>query len=203
MGALLRTDAIVGIDPGVTTAVAIRDLHGKVVTNKSDRGFSLRNIVKFLSLECSPLVIASDVRPASRLLEKVATTFSVRVHEPVESLPRRSKSELMIGLGLRVRGRHRKDALAAAMNTYGSMLPMLNRIENRISRLGLDGSLALGYVARKVIFGECNNIDMAVKSFANEHGNGMAGTGRRIRLSEMKTDNFNGWLDRCNNRRLR
>ena len=169
MGAILQTNAIVGIDPGVTTAVAILDLRGEVVRIRSGRGFSLPKLLKFVSGECTPVAIASDVRPASRLLEKVATAFSVRVNEPPESLSRRSKSELLNGMSFKVRGKHRKDALAAALSAYGSMLPMLKKIENRLSKKGLGGKAALGYVTRKVIFGECNNIDTAVREFFRDN----------------------------------
>jgi len=186
LGVFLRANsinAIVGIDPGVTTAVAILNLSGEVVKLKSSRGFSLNKILEFVSLECTPLMIASDVRPASKLLEKVATAFSVRVHTPKLSLSRRNKSLLVSPFDLGKRESHKRDALAAAVNAYESMLPMLKKIETRLSRLGLSNRITMGDVAGKIITGECSNIDTAVKALTCEEEKEGVKIHKRRRLS--------------------
>jgi predicted RNase H-like nuclease (RuvC/YqgF family) len=164
-------NAIVGIDPGVTTAVAILDLDGEVVKLKSSRSFSLRNIIKFLSLECTPVIIASDVSPAPRLLEKVATAFSVPLHTPAESLSRKSKSRLVNGFALKRVIGHKRDALAAAVSAYGTVVPMLKKIEKRLSKLSVSNKNIVHDVAGKIIVGECQNIAKAVKNICVEHKN--------------------------------
>jgi predicted RNase H-like nuclease (RuvC/YqgF family) len=154
----------------VTTAVALLDLQGDILKLKSSRGFSLRSLLRFLSLECTPLMIASDVFPAPRMLEKVATAFSVPLHTPAETLSRKSKSRLVRRFDLRGVVRHKKDALAAAVNAYGALMPMMKKIERRLEHEGLSGVSLASEVAGKIILGECRNIDRAVKSLLEGNG---------------------------------
>jgi predicted RNase H-like nuclease (RuvC/YqgF family) len=148
--------------------VAILDVHGEIVKLRSSRSFSFNKILKFVSEQCTPLVIASDVSPAPRLLIRVAAAFSVQVHKPAEGFSRRSKSRLVDEFELSERDRHKKDALAAAVIAYESKRPMLKRIEKILADEGLSARIETGDVARKIISGECNNIRSAIKSLRNE-----------------------------------
>jgi predicted RNase H-like nuclease (RuvC/YqgF family) len=134
-----------------------------VVRIKSARGFSLGRISRFISEECNPLLIASDVRPASRLLEKAAASFPVRLCTPRESLTARVKARLVRESGHRLRERHKADALAAALFAYRGLRPLLGRIERKLSARGL-GKTKRGRVARMIISGECSNIEKALSS---------------------------------------
>lgn len=148
--------------------MAILDLDREVVRLKSSKGFSLHKILEFLEEECTPMVIASDVFPAPKLLGKVAAAFSARLHEPAESLSRRTKSRLVRAFDLSERERHKKDALAAAVSAYESISPMLKKIEIRFLRHGISDKLETSEVAGKIISGECKNIDSAIKSLVRE-----------------------------------
>lgn len=167
-GVNLQTNAIVGIDPGITTAVAVLGLDGEVIKLKSSRSFSLRRIIRFLSQECNPVVIASDVNPAPRLLEKVSTSFSVPLHAPPGSLSRKSKSRLVRDYGPKGLARHKKDALAAAVCAYGSFMPMIRKVEKRISDAGLPGKDLADVVAGKIILGKYRNIDGAIRDISGD-----------------------------------
>ncbi len=128
---------------------------------RSNRGFSLSQILEFVSRECSPLVIATDVLPAPKLIEKVAATFSVKVHEPSENFSKRTKSKMVNSFELSERERHLKDALAAAVSAYESRLPVIRRIRKRLCDEGLPEDVT-GEIARRIFSGECNNIHSAI-----------------------------------------
>ncbi len=159
-----------GIDPGVNTAVAILDLNGDVVKLRSGRNFSFSNILEFVSGECSPLLIASDVCPAPRLLERVAAAFSARLYEPSENYSKWSKSKLVEPFELSERHRHLKDALSAAVSAYESNLPMINRIRKRLEETCTSEDIDVGDVAMKIFSGECNNIHSAINAVKKESG---------------------------------
>jgi predicted RNase H-like nuclease (RuvC/YqgF family) len=137
---------------------------------RSDRSFSFSRILEFVSRECSPLVIASDVMPAPKLLERVAAAFSARIHEPSENFSKRAKSRLVEPFDLSERERHLKDALAAAVTAYASQLPMIKRIRKRLEDCGLSEDIEVGDVAMKIFSGECNNIHSAIVRIRKESG---------------------------------
>jgi hypothetical protein len=169
-GVYLKADAIVGIDAGVTTAVAILNIDNEVAKLKSSKDFSLDKILGFISAECSPLFIASDVSCPPKLLEKVAAAFSVGVTKPKVSIPRRVKSRLARRYDISDSDHHKEDALAAALSAYDSISPLLKKIETALIRKRLDGRLTKGQVARKIISGECNNIEDTIKSIMQMEG---------------------------------
>lgn len=148
--------------------MAVLGLDGEVVKLKSSRSFSLRNIIRFLCRECNPVIIASDVNPAPRLVEKVSTSFSVPLHTPPESLSRKTKSRLVRDFDIKGLVRHKKDALAAAVSAYGSLIPMIMKLEKRICEAGLSGNGLTNDVAGKIILGKCRNIDRAIREIAGE-----------------------------------
>jgi predicted RNase H-like nuclease (RuvC/YqgF family) len=124
--------------------------------------------VKFISGECRPLMIASDVFPPPKLLEKVAAAFSAELHAPSENFPRSAKSRLVKPFSLSERHRHAKDALAAALMAYESRHPVIKRIEKRLSENGLSGKIEVGDVAVKIFSRECNNISSAIDKIEKE-----------------------------------
>jgi uncharacterized protein len=167
-GVDLPRNAIVGIDPGLNTAVAIIDLRGEVIGLRSSRSFSFGEILRFISSRCTPLVIASDVFPAPKLLSRVAAAFSAPIYEPAANYSKSAKSRLVESYELSERERHKKDALAAAVSAYESRLPFIRKIERRISETGLSGVLDIGDVAGKIISGECRNIRSAIERLESE-----------------------------------
>ena len=148
--------------------MAVLNLRGEVLKIRSSKGFSLSKIIRFISDECAPLLIASDVSPAPGLLEKVSASFPVRLYIPQESLSRRSKTRLVRAFSHRERERHKTDALAAALNAYEHLLPLLKKIEKKLYGKGPPDRIRIGDVARKILSGECGNIDRAIDALADE-----------------------------------
>jgi len=115
-------------------------------------------------------MIASDVNPASGLLGKVAAAFSAKLHEPVKSLPMKLKADMNRGFCFESKDNHKKDALAAAVSAYGSVIPFLERIEKRLRKNGFS-PLMLDEIARKVMCGDSGNIHSAMISASLNQGN--------------------------------
>lgn len=152
----------------MSTAVAILDLSGGLLDARSAREFSFGQILQYISERCTPLMIASDVSTPPKLLGKVAAAFSAGVYTPPENYSKLSKSRLVSKFSLSERERHKKDALAAAVSAYESKIPMLRKIERRLEETGLSGVVDVGDVAMKLISGECNNIQNAIRSLATK-----------------------------------
>ena len=147
--------------------MALMNLDGEVIKLRSSRSFSLRGIIRFVISECNPVVIASDVNPAPGLLEKVSASFSVPLHIPPVSLSRKAKSRLIRDYDLKGVIRHKKDALAAAVGAYGSLIPMISKVERRICEAGLSGNGLTNVVAGNIILGRSRNIDVAIRDIVD------------------------------------
>ena len=165
-GVALKTSAIVGIDPGVTTAIAILNLDREILHLKSSKSFSLENALSFISSGCRPLIISCDVARAPKVAEKVAAAFSVKLFMPEEDISRLGKSRLVKEFDFQFRNTHERDALAAALIAHDSLRPFLRRIEERLGRVRMLTSFNRDEIARKIITGECRNINKAIASLS-------------------------------------
>lgn len=183
--------------------MAVLDLTGSLVTLRSGKGLSLRKALEFISRECTPLMVASDVSSPPRLLEKVSAAFSVPVYAPRPSMSRLSKSRIIRQLGVRVRGSHKRDALAAAVNAYDGIRPMLERIDSRLAKLGMGGRDMAGDVARLLIFGQANNIDRAVRILTGQQSTRKRTSQGIRRAASLKSPSSMPWLNKQRNRQIR
>jgi len=165
-GVALKTSAIVGIDPGVTTAIAILNLDREVLSLKSSKSFSLENALSFISSQCRPLMISCDVAKAPKVVEKVAAAFSVKLFMPDEDLHRLGKSRLVKEFDFQFSNTHERDALASALTAHDSIRPLLRRIEERLEKMRILTRFSRDEVARKIITGESRNINKAIASLS-------------------------------------
>jgi hypothetical protein len=122
---------IVGIDPGITTGIAILNLDGEIVLTESRRNFSRAGIVKFVSNFGKPIIIATDMNPAPTTVEKLATAFPARLFYPESTLKRKDKAKLVKELEVKP-NRHEKDALAAAIYAYKRISPIINKVKQKM-----------------------------------------------------------------------
>jgi len=134
---------IIGVDSGVYRAFAAVDLDGRVVAVESKRNWGDAGFVERVS-SFQPLVIACDVRPASKTARALARVFSAKLFQPVHSLPIIEKARVASGYG--VKNAHERDALAAALKAFHSMAQ--NKMKQTRRRLGERG--VFGERLRKV-----------------------------------------------------
>ncbi len=76
---------ILGIDPGTTTALAVIDLEGNLLEVYSSRNFSLSEVLSFTT-KYDTAVVASDVAPAPKFVEKVASSLNAVLFSPAQML---------------------------------------------------------------------------------------------------------------------
>jgi hypothetical protein len=132
---------IVGIDPGITTGVAVFDMQGHLLLAESRRNFRLSEIRKFILERGRPLIIASDMNPLPRSIEKIASSFSARVVFPEGVLTKKSKRRIAGDFlkkwnarhenGLPWKNRHEKDALVAGWYAWKRIRRTVSKMEKR------------------------------------------------------------------------
>lgn len=161
-GSVKEKGVIVGIDPGTTAGVAVLDLDGELCEVLSARDFSVNDAISHLTKYREVIIVASDVTPAPRFVEKVSSSLSSVLYTPPKPLTVQDKKELVVLKFSRdaYRNPHERDALAAALKAYNHYRNKLDHVERRLAELSLQRHE--GEVKRMVIEGR--SIDRAIKA---------------------------------------
>ncbi|MCE4625611.1 MAG: DUF460 domain-containing protein [Desulfurococcales archaeon] len=131
---------IVGIDPGITTGLAVIDLYGNVLYLDSSKELDRRRAVEVISEFGRPLIIAVDVPIPPESVRKVAASLGASLYTPPEEMSVALKRELA---SKALRGRlpqdsHQRDALAAAYKAFLVWKSKLGHVESQLRRIGLE-----------------------------------------------------------------
>ncbi len=111
-------NVIVGIDPGTTTAVAVIDENGDLIEVKSSKNMSINDIVEILG-RYRVMVCATDVNPAPRSVEKLASILNAELFTPSSTLSVSEKVSLVVDRFSKVyKNAHERDAIAAAIKAF-------------------------------------------------------------------------------------
>jgi predicted RNase H-like nuclease (RuvC/YqgF family) len=111
---------IVGIDSGISVGIAILDSNGKIVSVMSKRQQNRGEVIKHILKFGNPLVIASDVNPAPKFVEKIASSLGSKLFYPEFSMTRKEKENIVDDFEEEIKGSHQKDALAAGLKAFKS-----------------------------------------------------------------------------------
>ena len=129
---------IVGVDPGIVTAVAAIDLHGRPIFVYSRKGLDRAEIISLVKRHGIPVLIATDVTPAPESVKKLAASLGVPLYTPPSSLTVDEKQELVSSYATLHRlsrlNTHERDALAAALRAYREYMGKFRQIEANASR---------------------------------------------------------------------
>jgi len=117
---------IVGIDAGIKTGYAILNLKGELIACGVEKEASHERIVKIISDVGTPSVIATDVNPPPRFVNKIAARFNAPLFVPQRVISVEEKKE--IGRG--IVDSHVRDAYAAAVKAYRHYANRLRQIDN-------------------------------------------------------------------------
>ncbi len=124
---------IVGIDPGMTTAIAILDLKGNPLHIESRRNWGYSEVLHRLMEIGEAVLIASDVRPAPTLVSRLATELNAKLFTPRKVLSvfekRKLAKEYCEKHALQLKSEHELDALSAALRAFGYFKRKFERIE--------------------------------------------------------------------------
>lgn len=170
-----RTKAlIVGIDPGISTGVAILDLHGELLRLSSRRDENKTKLAREILDHGLPFLVAVDVSPAPHTVEKIASSLGALMWVPRRSMIVAEKSKLIKafkkeykeasagGRGeLKLEGKHERDALAAALRAFKSQRTFFLKVEDALRKHGADA--LLDEVVPMLMRGESENVTNAVR----------------------------------------
>ena len=158
---------IVGIDPGITTGVAIMDLSGRVLSVKSGREMSRSAVIELISQYGKPIIISTDVCRVPNFVKKIASSLNSVLFAPERNLTIEEKREIVQNYLekqkalIRISNSHERDALAAAIRAYQHYLPKFRQVESYVKELPF--KVPLSYVKAMVIKGK--TIKDAVKQY--------------------------------------
>lgn len=129
--------AILGLDPGTTSAYAALDLNGKLLKSNSGKEFTLSQIIAEIIEFCQPVIASTDKSRIPSFVEEFARKMGAVIVFPKEDMKKEEKHQL-VGVGYK--GDHEEDALAAALFAYRTYFSRLVKIrkfvrENQLERL--------------------------------------------------------------------
>ncbi len=132
---------IVGLDPGIVTGIAILDLHGNLLFVDSGLALDRTSIIRMVTKFGNPVVIASDVRRAPTVVEKIASALDCAVYTPPRDLnveeKRRVVQENVANFKDVVKNSHQRDAIAAALKAYFNFKNKFMQLEAKAKELNL------------------------------------------------------------------
>jgi predicted RNase H-like nuclease (RuvC/YqgF family) len=120
----VRKKGIVGIDPGLYTAVVILDLKGNKIFERVERDMGEEKIVKIIADVCDPVIIATDVEPVPHLIQKISSRFNAKLYKPERELREREKYKIS-----REQNPHLRDAYAACIKAFRKYQNVFRRID--------------------------------------------------------------------------
>lgn len=121
---------IVGIDPGTTTAVAIIDLSGNLISVRSQKDWNLSDVIEFIKSHGKPVLIATDKKNPPDFVNKVKAAFNAVLYAPKEDLSLEKKRDLTSKYDFL--NDHERDALASAIDALKSYESKFRNIEKRV-----------------------------------------------------------------------
>jgi len=131
---------IVGVDPGVTTGVALVDLDGRILHVTSIRAADRGSVVELISRYGKPVIVAVDVSEVPDSVRKLATQLGANIYTPPHDLTSIEKRDLIERFAgeVKLRDSHERDALAAAYRAYLSLREKLEDVEEKLRDMGAE-----------------------------------------------------------------
>jgi predicted RNase H-like nuclease (RuvC/YqgF family) len=149
---------IVGIDPGVSTGIAILDTKGELIAVASKRYAKRSEITKYITKFGNPVIIASDVNPPPESVKKIAKALGCKLFYPEVSLSNAEKNEIVKKYEI---GGHQKDALAAGIKAFKSHHELFLKIKDVATKLELED--IFDEIVIKLIKEKADNIADAIE----------------------------------------
>src|SRR3989338_5118401 len=119
---------VVGIDPGTTTAYAVLDLSGNVVSVKSAKNLGINALLAEVMQLGKIVVIGTDKAKIPSLVEDFSAKTGARIVYPKEDLKVEEKKSMV--RGFKTENEHQDDALASSLFAFKRIKPVLERIDS-------------------------------------------------------------------------
>ncbi len=134
----------VGVDPGISTGVAVLDINRKMLMLNTRRWLSRNQLIKEISSLGRILVIATDVSPPPLYVKKLASSLNAILYVPEHDLTINEKKELVSSFvdeqkyPLKIKDTHQRDALAAVLKAYNSYSSKFEKAEKELEKLEIE-----------------------------------------------------------------
>lgn len=125
--------AILGLDPGTTSAYALLDLEGKVIKIHSAKNQPVAEVISQVFALAQPIIVGTDKAKVPSFVQSCARQLGMVVVHPPEDLLREEKRLLFQGYS-QAMDNHEKDGLAAALFAWKQFLPRLQKISHYLQQ---------------------------------------------------------------------
>jgi len=155
---------IAGIDPGVTTAIAVVDISSDFYYVASKRDASLATIESMLMEKGEPIIIATDKKNSPSSVKKIAAAFNAVLFLPKNDLQIGEKQEITKKFSYN--NLHERDSLAAALFAKRYYQRSFDKVRNSLIRKNMD--YILPDTIELLVKGEAGNIEHAIKKLTKK-----------------------------------
>lgn len=159
---IIVTYLIVGIDPGITTAIVFLDLKGNVLSAYSGKNLKISDIIKKITEVGKPVIVACDVKYPPATVYKITSKFNVITFCPDRDLKVGEKERIVKRNFpfLKLRNVHERDALSAAISAYKAYEGLFNKVEEHLKNSEKEELIPI--VKKKLVLKEAKNISDAL-----------------------------------------
>ena len=119
---------VVGIDPGTTTAYAVLDLSGNVVSVKSAKNLGINALLAEVMQLGKIVVIGTDKAKIPSLVEDFSAKTGARIIYPKDDLKVEEKKGMV--KEFKTENEHQDDALASSLFAFKQIKGILERIDS-------------------------------------------------------------------------
>jgi hypothetical protein len=114
--------------------VAILNTRGNILNLISIRDARRSDLIKHILNFGKPIVIASDVNPLPRMIERLAAALGSKVYYPEVSLTNVEKEKIIDDFEKEIRNSHQKDALAAGLKAFKNYHELFLKVEETLAK---------------------------------------------------------------------
>ncbi|MFH8108860.1 MAG: DUF460 domain-containing protein [Candidatus Aenigmatarchaeota archaeon] len=112
------------------------DTKGNILNLSSLKNTTRAEIIKHILKFGDALIIATDVNPLPKGIEKIASSLGCKVFYPRVSMNYKEKAKLLDDFKQLVKDSHQKDALAAALRAFRNYHSTFLKVEEVVKKLG-------------------------------------------------------------------
>jgi predicted RNase H-like nuclease (RuvC/YqgF family) len=159
------------VDPGTKTGIAVLDMHGTLLHLSSRRNMGRSGVIKLMSKYGKPLIVAVDVNPAPKNVEKIASSIGSLLYFPEKPMLVKEKNDIVKrfrrnykkehGIEMKIGDRHERDALAACVKAWKGNSYLLRKVDNALRKRGLEK--IFDNVVKILLKKESENISNAIE----------------------------------------
>lgn len=130
--------AIIGLDPGTTSAYAILDLQGNLLQHYAAKELTLSEMILQITELCFPLIVSTDKAKVPSFVEEFSRKLGTEIVAPPEDMKKEEKRIMLLAKDIHYNGAHEQDATAAALFAYQKYIPKFKKIDRFIQEHQLE-----------------------------------------------------------------